>query len=119
MNKLFPFLVTILICLIFLAGCTGNNSKKVNTEIISKEPDQPLQVTTVPTSQITTISTSKITTEPTSQKTTIPTSKITITPTYTQQPSKSNSESCPVGKCWVNSYTKKDGTKVRGYCRKC
>jgi hypothetical protein len=25
--------------------------------------------------------------------------------------------SCPAGKTYVNGYTKKDGTKVAGYCR--
>lgn len=24
---------------------------------------------------------------------------------------------CPAGKKWVKGYTKKDGTKVKGYCR--
>jgi len=51
----------------------------------------------------------------------VPTTQITALPTpkYTQQVSDSSSGSCPVGKCWVNSYTRKDGTKVQGYCRKC
>jgi hypothetical protein len=31
----------------------------------------------------------------------------------------SSGGSCPTGKCWVNSYTRKDGTHVNGYCRKC
>ena len=26
--------------------------------------------------------------------------------------------SCPKGETWVHGYTKKDGTKVKGYCRK-
>lgn len=26
---------------------------------------------------------------------------------------------CPVGQCYVNSYYRKDGTYVHGYCRKC
>ncbi len=26
--------------------------------------------------------------------------------------------SCPRGKRWINGYTKKDGHKVAGYCRK-
>jgi hypothetical protein len=25
---------------------------------------------------------------------------------------------CPKGQTWVKPYTKKDGTKVKGYCRK-
>jgi hypothetical protein len=26
---------------------------------------------------------------------------------------------CPIGKCWVRDYCRKDGTHVDGYCRKC
>jgi hypothetical protein len=29
------------------------------------------------------------------------------------------SGSCSGGKCWVNGYTRSDGTKVKGYCRQC
>lgn len=32
--------------------------------------------------------------------------------------SKHMHHSCPAGQTWVHGYTKKDGTKVKGYCRK-
>lgn len=31
---------------------------------------------------------------------------------------KSVKHSCPAGQTWVHGYKKKDGTKVKGYCRK-
>lgn len=31
--------------------------------------------------------------------------------------SSKTTTSCPTGKTWVKPYTKKDGTKVKGYCK--
>jgi hypothetical protein len=32
--------------------------------------------------------------------------------------SKSTTKKCPAGQSYVKGYTKADGTKVKGYCRK-
>lgn len=31
--------------------------------------------------------------------------------------SSKTATACPAGKTWVKAYTKKDGTKVKGYCK--
>lgn len=51
------------------------------------------------------------------QPTKTPTARPTIQKTPT--PHTVSFDTCPPGKCWVNPYTRKDGTQVRGYCRKC
>jgi cytoskeletal protein RodZ len=131
MKKSYLLLILIIISLLLVAGCTSNSAKHDTATITSKEQKniQPTQVTTPPTVKITTIPTPKYTAVstpiktnvPTPEKTAVPTVKRTTAPTNKnyQQSSSNDAVSCPAGKCWVNPYTKKDGTEVRGYCRKC
>jgi hypothetical protein len=128
-----------MIILVLAAGCTWNNSKKETTATTINEQKEVQgyqtaviitpKITSTPTPRETSTPTAKITSTPTPRETSTPTAKITSKPTprVTSTPSKTNyaqsssndAVSCPAGKCWVNPYTKKDGTKVRGYCRKC
>jgi hypothetical protein len=131
MRKLFVLLILVLISFSLFAGCTGNNSKNGNVAPIQKEQTkiQTPQITALPTTQATTLSTTQITSIPTTKITTLPTTRITAVPTTritavptnqnNHQTSSNDAVSCPAGKCWVNPYTKKDGTAVKGYCRKC
>jgi len=140
-------LLIVFIALVLIAGCIGNNSKSDNKAVISTEQkaiqtphitasQTPIitsnpttiititptpRVTSTPTSKITSIPTPRVTSTPLPRKTSTPTPKVTKTPSNTNyaQTSSNDAVSCPAGKCWVNPYTKKDGTKVRGYCRKC
>jgi|GEM_PF-6341168 len=38
---------------------------------------------------------------------------------HSKKSSSGGSSICPAGKCYVNGYTTKKGTKVKGYCRRC
>jgi hypothetical protein len=132
-------LLIFLFVIILIAGCIDNNSKNKPTETISNEEQgihtyqttaattpiitstPTLKVTSIPTPIKTSTPTLKVTSMPTPIKTSTPTPKVTNTQsnTYNKQSSSNDAVSCPPGKCWVNPYTKKDGTNVKGYCRKC
>ena len=116
-------LLIFLFVIILIAGCIDNNSKNKPTETISNEEQgiHTYQTTAATTPIITSTPTLKVTSIPTPIKTSTPTPKVTNTQsnTYNKQSSSNDAVSCPPGKCWVNPYTKKDGTNVKGYCRKC
>jgi len=123
MKKSVPIIILLMIILVLAAGCTWNNSKKETTATTINEQKevQGYQTAVIITPKITSTPTPRETSTPTAKITSKPTPRVTSTPSKTNyaQSSSNDAVSCPAGKCWVNPYTKKDGTKVRGYCRKC
>ena len=86
-----------------------------SNEISDNTPTPTPKVTKAPTPA------PKVTSTPIPRITRSPTPEVISTPSgkYYEQNPNNDAVTCPPGKCWVNPYTKKDGTHVRGYCRKC
>jgi hypothetical protein len=83
--------------MVLCSGCSGTSNEKVVTSSATNIPTQTQSV---------------------KPQTTLPTQAHTSSSISTEG-SPDNSGKCPTGKCWVDPYTRKDGTKVSGYCRKC
>ena len=106
-TNIFLLLITVCIVMILITGCMNNSDNSVNVPTTTVSPS-------VTDQDVTQNAPSMMTTSITSTPSTATTMVVSPVCTVNYE-----TGTCPIGKCWVHDYCRKDGTHVNGYCRKC